>query len=86
MRNGGDVSHFLIYIVRGFYSCPNLVVAKMEELISRPFVGQIQFQLVLQKDMGTESAIGCLVFSLALTFFVSQKFAVLRAAFQEYLF
>ena len=23
------------------YSCPNLVVAKMEELISRPFVGQI---------------------------------------------
>ena len=31
----------------------------MEELISRPFVGQIQFQLVLQKDMGTESAIGC---------------------------
>ena len=29
--------------------------------------------------MGTESAIGCLVFSLALTFFVSQKFAVLKA-------
>ena len=61
------------------YSCPNLVMPKMEELISRPFVGQIQFRLVLQKDMGTESAIGCLVFSLALTFFVSQKFAVLKA-------
>ena len=29
--------------------------------------------------MGTESAIGCLVFSLALTFFVSQQFAVLKA-------
>ena len=23
------------------YSCPNLVMPKMEELISRPFVGQI---------------------------------------------
>ena len=31
--------------------------------------------------MGTESAIGCLVFSLALTFFVSQKFAVVKADF-----
>ena len=28
---------FMLYL----YSCPNLVVAKMEELISRPFVGQI---------------------------------------------
>ena len=34
---------------------------------------------MLQKHIGTESAIGCLVFSLALTFFVSQKFAVLKA-------
>ena len=51
----------------------------MEELISRPFVGQIQFQLVLLKRIETESAVGCLVFSLALTFFVSQKFAVLKA-------
>ena len=61
------------------YSCPNLVIRKMEELISRPFVGQIQFQLVLLKRIETESAVGCLVFSLALTFFVSQKFAVLKA-------
>ena len=51
----------------------------MEELISRSFVGQIQFQLVLLKRIETESAVGCLVFSLALTFFVSQKFAVLKA-------
>ena len=51
----------------------------MEELISRPFVGQIQFQLVLLKRIETESAVGCLVFSLALTFFVSQKFAALKA-------
>ena len=35
---------------------------------------------MLQKDISTDSAIiGCLVFSLALTFFVSQKFAVLKA-------
>ena len=40
----------------------------MEELISRSFVGQIQFQLVLLKRIETESAVGCLVFSLALTF------------------
>ena len=52
---------------------------KSEELISRPFVGQIQFQLVLLKRIETESAVGCFVFSLALTFFVSQKFAVLKA-------
>ena len=44
------------------YSCPNLVSPKSEELISRPFVGEIQFRLVLQKRMGTESAIGCLFF------------------------
>ena len=41
------------------YSCPNLVRPKSEELISRPFVGETQFQLVLQKRMGSESAIGC---------------------------
>ena len=34
---------------------------------------------MLKKHIGTEYAIGCLVFSLALTFFVSQKFAVLKA-------
>ena len=66
------------------YSCPHLVRPKSEELISRPFVGEIQFQLVLLKRIETESAVGCLVFSLALTFFVSQKFAMLKAAFQEY--
>ncbi len=44
------------------YSCPHLVRPKSEELISRPFVGEIQFQLVLLKRMGTESAIGCLFF------------------------
>ena len=32
----------LKWLIRVYmYSCPNLVVAKMEELISRPFVGQI---------------------------------------------
>ena len=35
----------------------------MEELISRPFVGQIQFQLVLLKRIETESAVVCLIFS-----------------------
>ena len=40
----------------------HLVLPNMEELISRPFVGQIQFQLVLLKRIETESAIGCLVF------------------------
>ena len=44
------------------YSCPNLVRPKSEELISRPFVGETQFQLVLQKRMGSESAIGCFFF------------------------
>ena len=34
----------------------------MEELISRPFVGQIEFQLVLLKRIETESAMGGLVF------------------------
>ena len=33
--------------------CPYLVRRKMEELISRPFLGEIQFQLLLDKDMGT---------------------------------
>ena len=44
------------------YSCPHIVRPKSEELISRPFVGEIQFRLVLQKRMGTESAIGCMFF------------------------
>ena len=52
------------------YSCPNLVRPKSEELISRPFVGEIQFQLVLLKRMGTESAIGCLIFYPPGTFFL----------------
>ena len=34
---------------------------------------------MLQKHIGSESAIDSLVFSLSLTFFVSQKFAVLKA-------
>ena len=38
---------------RSKYSCPNLVSPKSEEPISRPFVGEIQFRLVLQKRMGT---------------------------------
>ena len=32
---------YKIYKFHKIYSCPNLVVAKMEELISRSFVGQI---------------------------------------------
>ena len=40
----------------------NIHRPKSEELISRPFVGEIQFRLVLLKRMGTESAIGCLFF------------------------
>ena len=67
------------FVPRGFeaqqtwgfkYSCPNLVRPKSEELISRPFVGEIQFQLVLLKRMGTESAIGCLIFYPPGTFFL----------------
>ena len=53
----------LIFFV-STYSCPNLVSPKSEELISRPFLGEIQFRLVLLKRMGTESAIGCLFFIL----------------------
>ena len=48
----------------------HLVRPKSEELISRPFVGEIQFQLVLLKRMGTESAIGCLIFYPPGTFFL----------------
>ena len=46
------------------YSCPHLVRPKSEELISRPFVGEIQFQLVLLKRVETESAMGCFFFLL----------------------
>ena len=55
----------------------------MEELISRPFVGQIQFQLVLQKHISTESAIGCLVFSLALTFLFPRSLPCSKQLFKS---
>ena len=44
------------------YSCPCLVVAYTEELISRTFLGENQFWQVLQKHMTTQNRIGYLVF------------------------
>ena len=42
------------------YSWPSLVWPNTEELISRPFVGENWFRLVLLKRMSTENAVGCL--------------------------
>ena len=42
------------------YSWPSLVWPYTEELISRPFVGENRFRLVLQKRMSSENAVGCL--------------------------
>ena len=62
-NNSTSLKEILLLVWKKYiYSCPNLVLAKMKELISRPFVGQIQFQLVLLKRIETESAVGCLVF------------------------
>ena len=44
------------------YSCPCLVVQYTEELISRTFLGEIQFWLVSQDRVRSQNGIGCLVF------------------------
>ena len=44
------------------YSCPCLVVQYTEELISRTFLGEIQFRLVSQDRVRSQNGIGCLVF------------------------
>ena len=62
------------------YSCPHLVRPKSEELISRPFVGEIQFQLVLLKHMGTESAIGCLFFIHQVLLFCPTHAHIIRSS------
>ena len=56
---------------RQTYSWPSLVVLYSEEPFSRPFLGENSFRLVLQKRMSTENAVGCLFFSLTLTFVLS---------------
>ena len=52
----------------------------MEELISRPFVSEIQFRLVLQKRMGTESAIGCLFFIHQVLLFCPTHARIIRSS------
>ena len=51
------------------YSWVRLVRPYTEELISRPFVGENRFRLVLQARMGPENAIGCIIFPPGATFF-----------------
>ena len=52
------------------YSWPSLVWPNTEELISRPFVGENRFRLVLLKRMSTENAVGCLLWLSRSLFFV----------------
>ena len=68
------------YPVSECYSCPHLVRPKSEELISLPFVGEIQFQLVLLKPMGTESAIGCLIFIHQVLLFCPTHAHIIRSS------
>ena len=48
--------------LKDIYSCPCLVVEYTEELISRTFLGEIQFRLVSQDRVRSQNGIGCLVF------------------------
>ena len=52
------------------YSWPSLVWPNTEELISRPFVGENWFRLVLPKRVSTENAVGCLLWLSRSLFFV----------------
>ena len=60
--------HYLLILTtnrlkcKASYSCPCLVVQYTEELISRTFLGEIQFQLVSQDRISAQNAIGYLVF------------------------
>ena len=49
---------FLRNLILNFYSWPNLVVPYTEELISRPFVGENWFRLMLLNRMSAKNAIG----------------------------
>ena len=51
------------------YSCPRLKRHKTEELISRPFVGENWFRLVLQNRMSAENALGYFFFINHVLFF-----------------
>ena len=59
------------------YSWVRLVWPYTEELISRPFVGENRFRLVLQARMGPENAIGCIIFPPGATFFLPQTCTLL---------
>ena len=69
--------HTAKHIFRGSYSWVRLVWPYTEELISRPFVGENRFRLVLQARMGPENAIGCIIFPPGATFFLPQTCTLL---------
>ena len=54
---GAEISSSVLGQTRvdALYSCPNLVVAKMEELISRPFVGLYKIRLLLRDRKRTKN-------------------------------